>query len=154
MLEEIIGLEGEIAAEDRQLALIQEEMGDLQQPCNKRLIPKSRLLEWQSRMAEIEGRRSQNVAGILRAHQSIGEARLRITELYTNVVNEAVDQQGRVQDELLDLSERLRAAQDVRTRTEVLAPQTGMPAEVMIVTGSRTSSNIFCGRSPIVCAAR
>lgn len=125
LLEEIIGLEGEIAAEDRQLVLIEEEIADLQQLWDKRLIPKSRLLERKSRMAEIEGRRSQNVAGIARANQGIGEARLRITELHTNVVNEAVDQLGRVQGELLDLSERLRAAQDVRTRTDILAPQAG-----------------------------
>ena len=125
LLEEIIGLEGEIAAEDRQLALLEEEVADLEQLWERRLIAKSRLLERKSRSAEIEGRRSQNVAGIARARQSIGESRLRMTELTTAMVNEAVNQLGRVQGELLDLSERLRATQDVAKRTEIVAPQAG-----------------------------
>ena len=125
LLEEIIGLEGEIAAEDRQLELIAEEIADLEQLWERRLIAKSRLLERKSRSAEIEGGRSQNVAGIARARQSIGESRLRMTELTTAMVNEAVDQLGRVQGELLDLGERLRAAQDVARRTEIVAPQAG-----------------------------
>jgi HlyD family type I secretion membrane fusion protein len=125
LLEEIIGLEGEIAAEDRQLALLAEEVADLEQLWERRLIPKSRLLERKSRGAEIEGRRSQNVAGIVRARQGIGETRLRMTELTTTMVNEAVDQLGRVQGELLDLNERLRAAEDVAKRTEIVGPQAG-----------------------------
>ena len=48
-----------------------------------------------------------------------------MTELTTAMVNEAVNQLGRVQGELLDLSERLRAAQDVAKRTEIVAPQAG-----------------------------
>ncbi|MDA0262055.1 MAG: HlyD family type I secretion periplasmic adaptor subunit [Proteobacteria bacterium] len=125
LLEEILGLEGEIAAQDRQIELLKEEIADLKQLWERRLIPKARLLERQSRLAEIEGRRSQSVAGIARARQSIGESRMRMTELTTTMVNEAVDQLGRVQGELLDLGERLNAAQDVRKRTEIVAPQAG-----------------------------
>ena len=125
LLAEIVGLEGEIAAEDRQLDLITEEIADLEQLWERRLIPKSRLLERKSRSAEIEGQRSRNVAGIARARKAIGESRLRMSELQTAMVNEAVDQLGRVQRELLDLGERLRAAKDVAKRTEIVAPQAG-----------------------------
>ena len=124
LLAEIVGLEGEIAAEDRQLDLITEEIADLEQLWERRLIPKSRL-QRKSRSAEIEGQRSRNVAGIARARQAIGESRLRMSELQTAMVNEAVDQLGRVQGELLDLGERLRAAKDVAKRTEIVAPQAG-----------------------------
>ena len=44
----------------------------------------------QREMAEVTGERSQNLAAIASRRQNIEEARLQITELKTNALNEVV----------------------------------------------------------------
>ena len=95
---------------------------------------KPRLLALRRRAAEIEGSRSENLAGIARARQSIGEALLRIDELASTRVNQAVEELSAVQSELFDLRERLRAAEDVLARTEVRAPRDGRIVQLRIHT--------------------
>lgn len=124
--EEIKGLKGRIAAEERQLGFIAEELGDVRQLYEKGLVQKPRLLSLERRAAEIEGSLAANHASIARANQRIGEAKLRISELDTAQINEAVERIGEVQSELLDLAERIRAAEDVRTRIEIRSPQDGV----------------------------
>ncbi len=123
--EEIGGLEGQIAAEDRQIRLIAEEVRDLQQLVKKGLARRPRLLELERQAAEIQGSRHQNQARLARVRQQIGEAKLRISELKTQRDNEIVEELREVQSELLDLTERMRAASDVLARTEIRAPISG-----------------------------
>lgn len=123
--EEITGIEGQIRAEDDQYELIQGEIADVQQLLDKGLAPKPRLLQLQRRASEIEGSRNLHLAQIARAKQSIAEAQMRVKELRTGQLNEAVEQLRKVQAEVYDLDERLRAADDVLARTEVRAPLAG-----------------------------
>jgi len=123
--EEISGLEGQTAAQAEQLALTNDEIASNQKLVAEGLSSRTRLLELQRELAEVTGLRSQNVAAIARAHQSIDEARLQITELTTNFINAAVQELGIVQNELLDLTEQIRAAQDVLRRTVIRAPMAG-----------------------------
>ncbi len=132
--EEITGLEGQLAAEDTQLALIAEEMTAVEVLLEKGLERKPRLLALQRRAAEIEGSRSANLAAIARARQNIGEARLRISELETARINDVVEQLRETQNALFDLSERLNAATDVMRRTEIRAAQDGTIVNLQVHT--------------------
>ena len=132
--EEIAGLRSEIASQARQLQLIDQEIDDLSGLVDKGLAQKPRLLALQREQAEIEGRRSQNRASIARAEQNIGEARLRITELRTDVINEVVQELRDVQAEIYDLGERLRAAEDVMRRTDIVSPIEGTVVSLAIHT--------------------
>jgi HlyD family type I secretion membrane fusion protein len=123
--EEIGGLEGKIRAGRKQLAKLDEEIADMRRLFEKELIPKARMLALERQHAEIEGRIAEDTAAIARAKQQIGEAQIRINELRTAQVNEAVQQLSDAQREMFDLAERLRAAQDVRRRVDVQAPQDG-----------------------------
>lgn len=123
--EEIGGLDGEISAQNTQLNLIGEEIGDVKTLVDKGLAQKPRLLALQREQAEIRGRRSQNQAAIARAKQSIGEAELRMSELRTGMVNEVVQELRDVENELYDMSERMRSAQDIMRRTDIEAPIAG-----------------------------
>jgi len=105
--------------------LTNDEIASNQKLVAEGLSSRTRLLELQRELAEVTGLRSQNVAAIARAHQSIDEARLQITELTTNFINAAVQELGIVQNELLDLTEQIRAAQDVLRRTVIRAPMAG-----------------------------
>ena len=132
--EEIKGLEGQITAEDSQIALITEESEAVKGLFEKGLAQKPRLLALQRRTWEIEGSRSEHKAEIARARQSIGEARLRITELETAIVNEVVQQLRDVQSEQFDLAERIRAAGDVLDGTTIRAPIAGTVVDLKVHT--------------------
>jgi len=125
ILEEIRGLKGQIRAENLQQKLIRSEMSDVRVLVGKRLARKPRLLALQRRLAEIEGSQSSNQANIARAKQRIGEARIRITEIRTNSLNEVLVELRNVRAELFDLSERIREAEDVLSRTDIRAPLAG-----------------------------
>ena len=123
--EEIKGLKGQIVAEDTQLRLISDEISVVRDLLAKGLARRPRLLALQRREAEIEGSRSQNEALIARVKQNIAEARLHISELQTTLINEVVKELRDVQSEQFDLTERMRAAEDVLHRTEIRAPIAG-----------------------------
>jgi HlyD family type I secretion membrane fusion protein len=88
--EEIIGLRGQIRAENTQLRLIKAEAKDIKSLVDKGLARRSRFLALQRQQAEIEGSRSRNRASISRAQQSIGEAKIRVSDIKTEQLNDVV----------------------------------------------------------------
>ncbi len=132
--EEIIGLEGQIAAENVQLKLIGEESNDVRHLVELGLARRPRLLALEREAATLGGQRSQNLAGIARVRQSISEAELRISELHTELVNEVVQLLSETQAELFDLADRIRASEDKLIRTEVRAPIGGTIVNLQVHT--------------------
>ena len=132
--EEIHGLEKKIRAESTQLELIFEEIKDVKELVGKGLARKPRLLALEREAADIQGSRAQNAASIARANQTISETRLRIIDLRTVMVNEAVELMREVQAEQFELSERILAAEDVLRRTTIDAPLAGTIVALQIHT--------------------
>jgi HlyD family type I secretion membrane fusion protein len=132
--EEIKGLKGEVTAETTQVDLLTQELDGVEALYSKKLVRKPRLLELRRRQAEIEGRLAQNRARIARVRQHIAETRLRISELRTERINEVVEELRKVQEERFDLQERVRAAEDVLRRTEILSPLAGTVVGLQIHT--------------------
>ena len=124
----------QIESENVQLSLIAEESEDVRKLVAKGLARRPRLLALEREAAALEGRRSQNLAGIARAKQSISEADLRISELKTAIVNEVVQQLSETQAELFDLADRIRASKDKLARTEVRAPISGTVVNLQVHT--------------------
>ena len=122
---EIRGLQGQIKAQDQQLELANDEIEGMRKLFEKGMLGKGRLRELQRELAEVTGERSQSEAAIARARQNIAEAHLQVTELGTNLLNEVVEKLGEVQSELYDLVEKIRASEDVLSRTEIRAPLAG-----------------------------
>lgn len=131
---EIGGLRAQIRADDRQLALIEEELAGIRSLVKRGLVAKPRLLALERRAAEIGGGRGKNVAGVARAQQSIGETRLKIVELKTERLNEVVRELREVESQLHDLGERRSASSDVLSRTEIRAPIGGTVVGLKVAT--------------------
>jgi HlyD family type I secretion membrane fusion protein len=134
LAEEVKGLQGQIAAEARQISLIDNEIADVTQLLNKGLAQKPRLSQLQRGAAELEGQRSQNIALIARARQNMGDTQLRILDLTVSRVNDAVSALGDTQKELFDLGQQMQAAQDVLDRMEIRAPDDGIVVNLAIHT--------------------
>ena len=132
--QQIVGLREEIAAADRQLALIREEETGLASLVEKGLARRPALLQLQREAANLSGIRAANLSDIARARQQIGEAELTLVDLRTRLLNEIVGELRDTEAEIADLSERLVAAEDVISRTEVIAPVDGIVVNKRVFT--------------------
>ena len=144
--EEIRGLEAEIVAQTKQLALIREELGDVEFLVNKGLERRARLLALQRQSADIEGSRARGQASIARSRQSIGEAQLRILDLTTTMHAEVVKELREVQSEIADLTQQRRTAEDVLTRTVIRAPASGTVVKLKF----HTPGGVVAPREPLM----
>ena len=132
--EQIDGLKSQVKAQDRQIALIREETDVVEELVKKGLEKKPRLLMLQRQAAEIDGQRAHNMSEIARIRQGIGENDLRILDLRTQLLGEAVKMLREEQTRMYDLRERVRAAEDTFTRMDVRAPVSGKVVGLKVFT--------------------
>jgi len=123
--EEIVGLKGQVRAENVQLKLIGEEISMVQTMLAKGFSDKPRLLLLQRRASEVQGRRSKHKSDIARANQSIGETKLRIDDIDTSQISDVAEKLRTARADIYDLNERMRAAGDVHQRTDIVSPISG-----------------------------
>lgn len=123
--EQALGYKGQIAAQDREIALLSEEARDVRRLVEKGHMPKPRLRALEREAAEVAGARARNLAQVARLAQAAGETRLRIVRLGNARMTEVTTELREVEAHLADLNERLTAARDVLARTKVIAAVTG-----------------------------
>jgi HlyD family secretion protein len=85
-------------------------------------------------MADIEGRRGEIVAQISRAQQVIGESQATLLKLESDRLNEIAQSLREAQNQIFQTRERLQAAEDQLSRTEVRAPEDGVVTDLRIHT--------------------
>lgn len=132
--EEMRGMERLVAAERQQIAFIREELDVVAQLVERGLERKPRLLSLQRQSADLEGNLSLHVAQIARAKQGIGESRLRIREIRTNVANEVIEALKAVDNTIFELHQQIATETDVLRRTEIRAPVDGAVIDLQIHT--------------------
>lgn len=123
--EEMSGLNGQISAQGAELKLIAEELSAQQSLYERKLAGKQRILSLKRERSELVGNRNQQQAAVARIKQRIGEEELKVIELRTSRINEVTTQLADVQASLTEIEERLIAAKDVHTRTDIIAPLEG-----------------------------
>lgn len=131
---EIEGLEAQVAEQNDQIALLEDEESGLRDLFKRGMVGKQRLRELQRQIAEVRGLRSRNQAAIATNQQSIAEARLQIVDIETKQLNEVVQELRDVESEILDLRERKRALSDVLKRTEIKSPISGVAVDLRVST--------------------
>ena len=123
--EEILGLEQQIRAAERQLTLIGEELASAMKLLERGLIDRPRVLQLQREQAKLGGEIGEHRAEVASARQGIEESNLRLTELRAAATTEVVAELREVQARAYELSQQLAAARDVLTRTEIRSPIDG-----------------------------
>ena len=123
---EIKGLEDMVAAQDQVMASIETEAADLEKLSKKGLATRERHLQLRRRQGELKGERATNIAAIARIRESMAEIEQQIMKLSTTRLNEAVAELSKVEAELFDLQQQLRAAEDVLARADIRAPVDGV----------------------------
>jgi len=123
---EISGLAAQVAAEDEQLVIIEDERASFEVLFKKGVVGKARLLRLKREAAKLKGERGDHLSQITQARQRIGETELEIIDLKNSMLNQVVSGLRDTQAELVDVSERLKAAEDILVRTDIRAPQAGV----------------------------
>jgi HlyD family type I secretion membrane fusion protein len=131
---EIAGIRMQVAGEERQLAILQEEIDIVAELLRTGNAQKPRLLALQRAHAQIGGSRGEHLAQIARIEQNIGETQLRKIDLRNRWLDEVVRHVREAHDAILDNQERRRAAADVLARLDVVAPQSGIVTNLKVYT--------------------
>ena len=132
--EEAVGLKEEVEAQNREIALLEEEIAGIRTLVKKGLEGKQRLLALERRKAQIEGGRALNKARIARVGQRIGETRLLIVDIENVRMNQIVAELREVEARMSDLRERTTAARHVLSRTRIAAPVAGTVVNLRVFT--------------------
>lgn len=132
--EEASGIESEVGFQDRRLVLLEEELAGLRSLVERGLESRARLLGLERRAAQLGGLQARNRARLARIAHSIGETRLKITNLDNRRLREVTGELREVEGRLSDLRERLAFARDVLERTRVVAPVSGTVVNLRVFT--------------------
>ncbi|WP_421708797.1 HlyD family type I secretion periplasmic adaptor subunit [Algihabitans sp.] len=132
--EEITGIEAQQRSKARQATLIGEELAGLEALFAKGLTEKPRILALRRDQARLEGERGEHLAAIARAKKAIGETELEILQSTLQRQEETSTSLREVQTRVLDLSERIAAAQDRVDKIELRAPAAGVVVNLAITT--------------------
>ena len=87
---------------------------------------KARTLALKREEAKLKGDRGEHLSLITKARQRIGETELEIIDIKNKMLNQVVSGLHDTQAELVEVSERLKAAEDILVRTDIRAPQAGV----------------------------
>lgn len=117
--------QAQIASQRRQLELIRREEQDVKVLVAQGLERMPRLLGLQRQAASFEGNLQDLLGQIERAGAGAREARSQMTQTRDQRLAEISTEARDVRSRLNDAEEKLRAAQDVATRREIVAPEDG-----------------------------
>ena len=131
---EIEGLRAQESAAARRIDIVREEAATVATLVSKGLERRPRLLNLEREIADIEGRRGEIVAQISRAGQAINESEAVLLKLEHDRQNEIAQSLREVQNQIFQIWERLRAADDQLSRTAVKAPEDGVVTDLKVHT--------------------
>lgn len=132
--EEITGLRQMIAAQDTQLALLDQEIASVRELYEKGLERLPRLLALQRARADLDGAQAENRAKIARNGQGIGEAEMQLLTMGQQAKEEVDEDLTKVTAELAELRSQLPSREDTLSRTTIQAPISGTVMNVRITT--------------------
>ncbi|WP_299394599.1 HlyD family type I secretion periplasmic adaptor subunit [uncultured Desulfovibrio sp.] len=122
---QISGFEDQLKAETTIIRTLEEELGAKRQLYKERYLEKSQILELERTLASHRGERGRLRQAIAEARQRSDELRLRIEDLRNRFVEEAASNIGKLENDIVQTSERIRPLRDAQQRLQVTAPVSG-----------------------------
>ncbi len=132
--EEIFAAEAQLGAVTQRLALTEDELRGARQLFAQGYERRTRILDLERSIADLHGKVGEFRGLVARNHQAIAGGDLEIANLSHNRLSEVARelQEARVME--ADLTDRMRAARDVRQRREIVSPQDGTVTDIRLVT--------------------
>lgn len=123
--EGIRGYEAQVKSAQERLKLFKEEMNDKAELLARQLARKTDVLAIQRAEAALVGELGELSGRIADARERIARAEQQIVSLHSTDVQQAVEELRQTETELDDITEQLRAAEDVVERIEIRSPVHG-----------------------------
>ncbi|MCA3279511.1 MAG: HlyD family type I secretion periplasmic adaptor subunit, partial [Roseomonas sp.] len=144
---QIDGLNVRIESNDRQLALVRQEIMGVEGLVRMGLERLPRLLSLQREEARLIGERGEAIENVARTQQAVGEAEMQRAQLVRSRQEEIAKELRELQGRLLELREREISANDQLMRLTIDAPEAGMVMDLrystrggVIAPGSQVAS--------------
>lgn len=120
------GLKDKAAAESEIIGKFNEELGDKRALLKAEFIEKSSVLELERQLASHKGLLSSAKSENAQLLERISEIQVRMNDLRTQYVQEAVQKYSETQSKLFDVQDRLRPQMDAQKRLKIVAPACGI----------------------------
>lgn len=124
--DEAEGLSGQLAAQEEQIKLVNEELVGVRQLWEKKLISIQRVTALERDAASLEGERGRLVASIAQAKGRRSEVGLQIIQIDQNLRSEVAAELREAEGQIAELTERRVAAEDQLNRIDIRAPIDGL----------------------------
>ena len=134
--EELIGLESQRNAFSEQVSSMTQEIERLTRGQEGGFVATNQVAQLSRTRMELEGNLGQVIASIAKVKQSVAETELQILQISQEFAERASTELRDIRDQVHEVSERVKQAQDVLTRTVIRAPVRGMVQNIQIHTTS------------------
>ena len=132
--EQVEGLAAQIAAKEKQISLIRDELDDLLGLLKQGLVQKSRVLAMEREQARLEGERGELIGQRAAALSKGSEIKMQILQIGEEVLSQTLTELRDASGRISELSERRNAARARLDRMVVKAPITGRVYQLMVHT--------------------
>jgi HlyD family secretion protein len=123
--EETTGLSAQKVSKEKEIALIERELGGVRELFQKNLVPMTRLTSLEREATRLGGESGQLVASIAQAKGKIAELRLQIIQIDQDLSSEVAKEMREIDGKIGEFVERKVAAMDQLKRIDIRAPQDG-----------------------------
>ena len=132
--EQIQGYERQIAANIEQQRLIQEELAGMRSLAEKGYAPLTRVRALERTAAQLDGELGSLRAQIARSREAVGETRLQMSGVSSEMNEDVADQLRQIDVQLNELRPRMNELRSQIARSEVRAPASGQVVGLTIFT--------------------
>jgi HlyD family secretion protein/epimerase transport system membrane fusion protein len=132
--EKITGLRAQRSSNERQVAIMRDELQGLRELYEQGYYPRTRILQMERELARLDGQIGSATASIAQAQNSISEARLQIEQVRQQFMEKVAQALSEVEDQIAELRQRFVVAAQKLSRTGIRAPQDGVVQNMTIHT--------------------
>jgi len=132
--EQISGYERQIDSNLEQQRLIQEELQGMRSLAERGYAPQTRVRALERTAAQLDGELGSLRAQVARSREAVGETRLQMSGVSTEMAEDVADQLRQIDVQLNELRPRLTELRSQIARSEVRAPATGQVVGLTIFT--------------------
>ena len=132
--QQLDGIKAQEDAVRRQIALSKDEVAGLERLRGQDLVSTQRIVEAESRAAQLDGQLGQLVSGAGQTGAEIAQAELQILQVDQDASSEASRQLADTSSKLNEMSERKIAADDQLQKQNIVAPISGTVYELAVHT--------------------
>ncbi len=132
--EEVRGLEAQRNSLAEQRDSLVKQIERMEEGQRNGYVSTNQLAELMRGRMELEGNLGRLLADTAKAHEGIAETKLRVLQLNQEFVERASTELREVRDQVAEVSERVKQAQDILSRLDIRAPVRGMVQDIHVHT--------------------